>query len=193
MATRCAPATPSSAASGWRELPDLSEMKAEVFVLEADAGGLAVGQEATVVVEARPARTYRARVGRVDTLAKPRLKGSPVQYFGATLELERTDPEVMKPGQRVRAEILIAEIPDALVLPRQAVVEDGDRHFVFKKNGRAFERVEVELGTAGLGRVTIASGLEEGDVVAARDPGRGLETLGEPAEEAPAALAAGGG
>ena len=36
------------------EIPDLAAMEAEVSVLEADAGGLAVGQRATVVVEGRP-------------------------------------------------------------------------------------------------------------------------------------------
>ena len=174
-------------------LPDLSEMKAEVFVLEADAGGLQKGQEATVVIESRPDLVYRGRVIRVDTLAGPRLEASPVQYFGATIELERTDPEVMKPGQRVVAEILVAELPEALVLPRQALVEEGDRHYVFKKSGREFERIEVVLEAAGLGRVTVAGGLEPGDVIAARDPGLRIETLAAEPEEPASAIEAGGG
>ncbi len=177
------------------ELPDLSEMKAEVFVLEADAGGLAVGQPATVTVESRPEVAYRSKVRRVDTLAKPRLRGSPVQYFGASLELESTDPEVMKPGQRVSAVILLDDLRDVLVVPRQALVERDGRHLVFKRVKGGFEEVEVTLGVAGLGRVVVTGGLGAGDVVAAREPGRTVEPPAEPAGEAGATVdgrAAGG-
>src|SRR6185295_12095544 len=85
------------------EIPDLSAMQAEVYVLEADAGGLKPGRPATLTVESAPGVSYPARISRVDALAKPRVPGSPVQYFAVTLELARTDPRVMKPGQRVKA------------------------------------------------------------------------------------------
>ncbi len=71
------------------EIPDLSTMQAEVYVLEADAGGLKTGKTATVAVESAPGVTYPARIQRVDALAKPRIPGSPVQYFGVTLELAK--------------------------------------------------------------------------------------------------------
>jgi HlyD family secretion protein len=41
------------------DLPDLARMEAEVFVLEADAGGLAAGKPATVELESAPARSTR--------------------------------------------------------------------------------------------------------------------------------------
>ena len=52
-------------------------MQAEVYVLEADAGGLLPGQTATVTVESAPGVTCPARIARVDALAKPRILGSP--------------------------------------------------------------------------------------------------------------------
>ena len=55
------------------EIPDLSTMEAEVYVLEADAGGLKAGKPATVAVESAPGVTYPARIQRVDALAKPRI------------------------------------------------------------------------------------------------------------------------
>ena len=160
------------------ELPDLSEMEAEVFILEADAGGLEVGQQARLVVESDPLTVYDARVSRVDTLAKPRLRGSPVQYFGATLELESTDPEVMRLGQRVRADILVDDLREVLVVPRQAIVERDDAQYVFVKRRDRFEQVPITAGVSGLGRTVVTAGLEEGDLIAARDPGLGVERLG---------------
>lgn len=157
------------------ELPDLSAMKAEVFVLEADAGGLEEGQSARVVLDARPERGYDARVARVDALAKPRRRGSPVQYFAVDLELETTDAQRMKPGQRVRAAIEIERVEDALVISRQAVFEERGETVVFRKSGDGFEAVPVTLGATGVGRLVVTDGLEEGDRIALADPRTGAE------------------
>lgn len=165
------------------EIPDLSKMQAEVFVLEADAGGLEPGRPATVVLESHPETEFRARIARVDALAKPRVRRSPVQYFGVTLELDRTDPRIMKPGQRVRATLHLDERKGALVLPRQAVFESEGKLVAYRQTRRSpdgFEPVEVTLGPSGMGRVVVESGLAAGDVVAMTDPTR---PAGEPEEE----------
>jgi HlyD family secretion protein len=154
------------------EIPDLSTMQAEVYVLEADAGGLKVGKTATVAVESAPGVTYPARIRRVDALAKPRIPGSPVQYFAVTLELARTDPKVMKPGQRVQANLLLDRRQDALLVPRQAVFDREGRSVVFRKGEHGFAPVEVKLGASTMGRIVVESGIAAGDVLALRDPTR---------------------
>jgi len=160
------------------EIPDLSAMKAEVYVLEADAGGLKPGRPAAVAVESAPGVSYPARIARVDSLAEPRMPGSPVQYFAVTLELPRTDPRVMKPGQRVQATLLLDQRRDALLVPRQAIFDREGRSIVYRKGRRGFEPVEVKLGPATMGRVVVESGVQRGDVLALRDPTR---PAGEPA------------
>jgi HlyD family secretion protein len=153
------------------ELPELSAMEAEVFVLEADAGGLAAGKPATVALESAPGRAIPARIARVDSLAKPRLRGSPVQYFAVTLGLSRTDPRVMKPGQRVQAVLRVAARPGALVLPRQAVFERDGRSVVYRRRGDGgFDTVAVRLGPADLGTAVAEAGVAVGDLLALRDP-----------------------
>lgn len=176
------------------EIPDLSAMQAEVYVLEADAGGLKPGQPATVAVESDPGVTYPARIARVDSLAKPRIPGSPVQYFAVTLELPKTDPRVMKPGQRVQATLLLDERKSALLVPRQAVFDRDGRSVVYRKGGRGatgFEPVTVKLGPSTMGRVVIESGLAKGDVLALRDPTRpaGAPPEAKPADDRPASSA----
>ncbi|MES1240746.1 MAG: efflux RND transporter periplasmic adaptor subunit [Acidobacteriota bacterium] len=164
------------------EIPELASMEAEVYVLEADAGGIAPGRPATVTLEARPGVEHAARIGRVDALARPRFRGSPVQYFGVTLDLERTDPAVMKPGQRVRALLRLDERPRALTVPRQAVFERDGRTVLYRRDGDGFERIDVRLGPAGAGRVVVESGLRPGDAVALADPTRPRETAREAGE-----------
>ena len=164
------------------EIPDLSAMEAEVFVLEADAGGLKPGQSAQVVVESAPGVSYPAKIARVDSLAKPRIPGSPVQYFAVTLGLDRTDPRVMKPGQRVRATLSLDQRDDALLVPRQAVFDREGSSVVYRKNGDGFDPVKVKLGPSTMGRVVIESGVKPGDLLALRDPTR---PAGAPPERKP--------
>ena len=157
------------------EIPNLLEMEAEVFVLEADAGGLAPGKRAEVVLESRPDVAWPAEIRRVDPLAKPRLRGSPVQYFAVILKLATTDPQVMKPGQRVRATLFLQEREKAIAVPRQAVSELDGKKIVYVRRGLRggrFEPVEVALGPASMGRVVIEKGLAPGDEVALIDPTR---------------------
>lgn len=177
------------------EIPRLEKMAAEVYVLEADAGGLAAGKPAQVVVEAHSEHWFAATVERVGKIAQPRIQGSPVQYFTVTLALERTDPALMTPGQRVRAELELETATGVLSVPRQALFERAGRPVVYRSRDGAFEPVEVTLGPAAPGRVVIASGLAEGDVIALVDPERrGAEPPTVTAEptEAPAGPAASG-
>lgn len=152
------------------ELPDLSRMEVEVFVLEADGGGLAVGQPAEVTLKAVPDRVFRGEVTRVDALARPRLRWLPVQYFAATVSLEETDPAIMKPGQRVEAVLTLDRLEDALTVPRHAVLERDEERLVYRRRRGGFEAVPVTLGPASAGWVVVTSGLEAGDVVALGEP-----------------------
>lgn len=173
------------------EIPDLSTMEAEVFVLEADAGGLSPGKRATVSLESNPGATHEATIERVDALAKPRLPGSPVQYFAVTLKLAKTDPKVMKPGQRVQAALYLDERKEALLVPRQAVFESEGKRIAYRRKGAGFEPVEVTLGPRTSGRVVVESGLAAGDVLALRDPTRRPEEPEKaPEEGSPSAVPA---
>jgi RND family efflux transporter MFP subunit len=155
------------------EIPLLDAMEAEVFVLEIDGTGLAEKQPAEIVIEARPDKTYTGKVRLVEKLAQPRQEGSPVQYFEVVVELDKTDRDVMKPGQRVRATIVLDQ-EDAIVVPRQAVFERDSKSVVYKQTPKGFEPAVVELGPATSGRVVIKSGLAAGDVIALRDPTRAV-------------------
>jgi len=159
------------------EIPDLSRLDAEVWVLEADAGGLAEGLEGRATLAATPGVVLAARVERVDKIAKPRRRGVPVQYFGATLALEGEVGRALRPGERVHARIVVADLAEALTIPRQALFDEGGERVVFRRRsgpGRPrFEPVAVETGLQGLGRVVVTSGLAVGDVVALSDPRAG--------------------
>lgn len=170
------------------ELPSLDTLEAEVFVLESDAGGIVSGLPATVTIESRPGTVYPARVVRVDAAAKPRVTGSPVQYFGVTLEFESELPDDLKPGQRLVATLTVNEFTEAIVVPRQAIFRSGEEAWVYRQDGGGFERTAIRLGPGSAALTTVESGLEDGDKIAlARPPTAGKGDAGstEPDAAAP--------
>lgn len=177
------------------EIPELGAMKVQLFVLEADAGGVEVGTPVRVRLEAHPEDRIDATVRRVAAVAKRRTRWSPVQYFEVELQLAFTDPERMKPGQRVRATLLLQDLEDVISVPRAAVFENeqGDP-IVYRQRGGGFEAVAVKIGPTGLGRAVIEAGLEAGDVIALGDPNRAAtDTEQAPASSPPGMRPAGTG
>jgi multidrug resistance efflux pump len=152
------------------EIPDLSELEAKVFVLEADAAGLKAGLRVRLSIEGRSGEELAATVSRVDALAKPREQQSPVKYFETTIALERTNPALMKPGQRVRAVIELETAEGVLAVPRGALFEKDGQRVVYRREGPGFVPVEVTVGRNSISRVVIEKGLRDGDRIALRDP-----------------------
>lgn len=174
--------------SMWRgqpigEIPELQTMKAEVFVLEADAAGLAVDQKATVSLESDASRTFSGVVKSVDKVARPRIPRQPVQYFGVTVELARTDAKLMKPGARVRAVLEVENQANAFAIPRQALFEKEGKKLAYVKRGEKFEPVEVTIGSSSAGRVVVTKGLKQGDEIALEEPTKASDESGEMNDE----------
>lgn len=145
-------------------------MKAEVFVLEADAAGLAVGQKATLYLEADSRATFTGTIKSVDKVARPRIPRHPVNYFGVTVELDRTKPALMKPGARVHAVLEVENQSNAVAIPRQALFEKEGKKLVYRKTSGKFEPVEVTIGSSSAGRVVVTKGLRKDDEIALEDP-----------------------
>lgn len=157
------------------EIPELEAMKAEVFVLEADAAGLAIDQKATVWLESDAGVKYAGKVTSLDKLARPRTRGVPVQYFGVTVSLDRTDKDKMKPGARVRAVLEVENLASAFAIPRQAMFEKDGKKLVYRKRNGVFEPVEVTISSSSAGRVVVTKGLVSGDELALQDPTKDKE------------------
>jgi HlyD family secretion protein len=160
--------------SMWRgqpigEIPDLAAMQADVFVLEADAAGLAADQKVTLFLEADAKRQFTGKVKSVEKVARPRIPRQPVQYFGVTVELDETDSALMKPGARVRASLEVENQENVFVIPRQALFERDGKRLVYRKKGKDYEPVEVTIGTSSAGRVVVTEGLSAGDEIALED------------------------
>lgn len=68
-------------------------------------------------------------------------------------------------GTSTIVEVLVGEVPDAMVLPRGPYLTSGNRMYLYRVNGTTAERVEVTYGTTTDDAVEIVSGVRPGDVI----------------------------
>lgn len=169
------------------EIPASGAMEAELWVLEADAGGLAIGQALSIRVEGHSEAEIAGRIRQIDAIAQPRQRGTQVQYFGAMAELANAEPTLAKPGVRVAARIVVTDRDEVLVVPRQAVFERNGQKVVHRRSALGgFSTVPVELEAVAPERVVVTAGLAPGDEIALADPDHGsTPRAGTPAGGSP--------
>ncbi len=147
------------------------KMEAKCFVLEKDAGELKVDQPVTVTLDPYPGREFTGKVKTIDNLARPIDQGSPVKYFQVIVSLDKTEPEMMKPGVKLKAQIRAGELKSVIVVPRSAVVKkDSDFAVYVRKSPGQFEPVKVKLGQGDLIQVVVTEGLRPGQTLALNPP-----------------------
>jgi HlyD family secretion protein len=144
-------------------IPDLSEMRAEGFVDEADGGMVAEGQAVTLRLEARPDLDIRAKVSRVGRTVRQKSWRTPVKVFKVDVALSKTDPTVMRPAMRFRGEIETGRTPGLLVVPREAVFLRESGPVVWARRALRWTEVPVRLGRTSRRQVEVVAGLSEGD------------------------------
>jgi len=167
-------------------LPDLSEMKADGFVDEADGGPVAEGQPVMVRLEARSDFDLNGRVKRIARTVRKRSWRTPVKGYRVEIALAKTDPTFMRPAMRFRGEIETSRVPGLLLVPRQAVFLRDAGPIVWRRTRLGWRETAVKLGRSNRTQVEVLSGLSEGELVSPSDL-----LLGDASGQA--APAAGGG
>lgn len=167
------------------QLTDHSELYIEGNAFEQDAGELQRAADDGVAVsasiEARGAKTETIEklhilyvAGEVDPETRAshfymplanQLRGSPASDQG-----RRFITWKYRPGQRVQVQIPVEQFRDRIVLPAEAVADDGPETFVFEQNGKHFDRRAVHLEHRDPRSVVIANdgAIFPGDRVAVR-------------------------
>jgi len=111
---------------------DLSAMKLEVKVDEADVGQVAAGQRASFTVDAFPGRTFPATIQRVNvgsSISSSASSGSTTSasttantVVSYTAVLEVANPElILRPGMTATSDIVVAERRSVFLVPNAAL------------------------------------------------------------------------
>ncbi|MFN7997090.1 MAG: HlyD family efflux transporter periplasmic adaptor subunit [Bryobacteraceae bacterium] len=151
---------------------DPSSMVVNAMVNQTDSELLRLGLKADVHVDAYPDMQLPATVIGIGAITKP--AGWRPNYFReipVRLKLDQMDPRVL-PDLSASASILLATESEAPVAPLEAIFRDREdpRPFVFLRSPNGWMRREVELGLSNQVAVSVRSGLQKGDVIAAQRP-----------------------
>ncbi|HET6603334.1 MAG TPA: efflux RND transporter periplasmic adaptor subunit [Xanthomonadaceae bacterium] len=160
------------------------------FNLPESALGQAVtGAVVEVGVDAFPGESFSGEVVAVDPVIDPNSRSA------------RVRARIANPGNRLRPGLFArvqlagpAAAADALMVPEQALMQEGDVRYVYTVVADTAHRVEIRTGLREPGKVEVLSGLQSGDVVIIAGQTKPMMREGAPVEiVTPAAATAGPG
>ena len=156
---------------------DSSRLEATLNVPEREIAKLKPGQVVELTADALPGKRFTGTVDRV----------SPVVDTGTgtfRVVAAFAGDDELQPGMFSRLSINYDQRADALVVPREALLEDGGEPALYVVRDGAASRVAVQLGYADGGWVEVRRGVDAGDRVvvagkAALREGSPVQVIGE--------------
>ena len=149
-------------------LPDLTKMMVKVKVHESVVKKVTKGLSAGVLIDALPNQPLEGTVESVGTLAHSEgWRGGAVKEYMTDVSLKSLPADAgLKPGMTAEVKIFVKTVPNALLVPVQAVTEKGGIYYAYAKIGKSYERREVKVGEANEQFVQVLEGVQENEEVA---------------------------
>jgi HlyD family secretion protein len=144
------------------QMADLSKMQVRAYFDEPEIGKLHVGQPITIQWDAQPGKQWHGHIARVPST----IITYTTRNVGEVLvKIDDAENDLL-PNTNVRVTALVADEPNALNIPREALHTENGQSYVYMMKGDTLHRTPVTVGNINLTQVEIRSGLKEGDVVA---------------------------
>lgn len=140
-------------------IPDLASMEVEALLSDVDDGKVQIGMKALCRLDAYPEIEFPGTVRDVTPIAQETAPRSLRRAFRATIALDRSDPERMRPGMAVQVVVERHHVSDAILAPRAALIFDGGNPRALLASG---EEQPVELGRCDALECVVSDGLTEG-------------------------------
>lgn len=141
------------------QIGDFSRMWFVFDAAEPDLAWLRVGQQVDVAVPSLPGKILTAPIAFIDPNLNETTRTAKVRVV-----LDNPD-RLLRHRQTAYASV-VAETPDALLVPRTAVLQHSGRAVVFvERSNHAYAAQEIALGRTGDADAEAVSGLKEGDKV----------------------------
>jgi len=137
---------------------DLTKMKVEAHVSEADIGKLREGQEAVFEVDAYPGQQFKGRIQQIRNVS---ITNNNVVTYDVVILVSNNDELKLKPGMTAEVQILVANQNDVLRIPTAALrfiplpsspldqdsndLQNSPTVWILLKNGR-LKAISVETG-----------------------------------------------
>jgi HlyD family secretion protein len=148
-------------------IPDLSAFEIDISVPEEYRGKLTLGAKAAITVEAIPGLSIPGELVKLSDLARSRVEWdqSSPKVFDGVIKPGAHDKRMVS-GMTTRVEIVAEILPEVLMVPIEAVVnEDGETVCYVKRKDNSTEKRKVKPGKSNDHFVQILEGLNPGDEV----------------------------
>jgi membrane fusion protein (multidrug efflux system) len=170
-------------------LESIDPLKVDFRVPEVYLRQVQVGQALEVALDALPGKTFEGKVFAVNPLVDAAGRAVVIRA------MVRNPDTSLRPGMFARVRLITRDAKDALVVPEQALVPQGDQQFVYRiVDGKAI-RTKVDVGQRRDSRVEVLAGVTLDDVIVTagqlklRD-GASVKVAGADAPKGPATAAA---
>lgn len=144
------------------QVAELKKMQVHAFIDEPEIGKLQVGQKVSLTWDAIPGRTWNGVVAHVPTTIVTRGTRSVGEIV---LNVENQDLKLL-PNVNVTVMITTARQDNVLTVSREAVVQDGGKHFAFVIQDGHLKRTEIQTAISSLTRIQVVKGLQDNQQVA---------------------------
>ena len=133
----------------------------EANVDETDVGGLTIGQQAAITLDAFPEATYSGTISYISYISQQSSGGATVFPVKITF----ASPQNLRIGLNGDITIVTDQKDDVLTVPTEAIREEKGETYVYKKLNGKYEKIKVTTGTKNEDEVIVIEGLTEGDTV----------------------------
>ena len=144
------------------EMADLRKVRVRAFVDEPDLGGLEPNQDVEITWDAKPGKVWN---GQTEQIPKQVVSRGMRSVGEVLCSVDNAKLELL-PNVNVEVRILVKERRGVVVVPREAVGEDGGQHYVFLVEGNTVQRRVITVGIASASNYEVLTGLAAGDRVA---------------------------
>lgn len=151
------------------ELPDLSEMRAEVKINEVDISKILPDQRVEIRPDAFSDSAFTGKVELVANLAQNLDYKSKIKIFPVQIRIDGQSKTLL-PGLTVSCKIIVSEIPDVLFIPLESLFNEQGIDYVYIKSGSGFKRRNIKTGAVNTDYAIVKEGLEENELIALSNP-----------------------
>lgn len=142
------------------EIFNAQNMDLTIQVSELQIASVNMGQKVEVTTPGLPGRVFAGTVASINTIGSAQ---NGLSTFGVHINVGATSG--LRPGMTADARIVIATVPNALMVPVEAVLPQGTGAEVEILQAGKLETVSVKVGLVNDTQAQILSGLQPGEVV----------------------------
>ena len=148
-------------------------MRVRARVNQADINDLRVGQPVHVGLDAYPDLSFDGRIAQISPLGVPSTLSPKVRVFVVLVDVAGAHPNLM-PDLTASLDVELARIPNALVVPRDALRYDGEAVYVRIQRAGSAQDQAVTVGDHNFHEAVVTAGLDAGAVIVRDIANRGL-------------------